>query len=80
MTCSPWRPRLQVSSVQGLVLFRPLVILPQGEPVEARVGAAMVVVVTPCRDQVADMALVGEQMLVKALGLMHQRHQAFQAL
>lgn len=39
-------------------------ILPRGEPVEARVGAVMVVVVAPGGDQLSGMAQVGEQVLV----------------
>src|SRR6056297_614037 len=38
---------------QQRFLSRPLVILPRCEPVEARVRAVMVVVVAPCRDQMA---------------------------
>ena len=38
---------------QQRFLSRPLVILPRCEPVEARVQAVMVVVVAPCRDQMA---------------------------
>ena len=42
-------------------------ILARSEPVEARVGAVMVVVVAPCRNQKAGMAQVGKQVLVEAL-------------
>ena len=38
---------------QQRFLSRPLMILPRCEPVEARVQAVMVVVVAPCRDQMA---------------------------
>lgn len=44
-----------------------MVILPRGEPVEARVWAMVIVVVAPSRDQIPGVAQVGEQMLVEAL-------------
>ncbi|EAQ10906.1 hypothetical protein RB2654_22098 [Rhodobacterales bacterium HTCC2654] len=42
-----------------------MVILPRGEPVEARVGAVVIVVVAPGLDQMAGVAQVGEQVLVE---------------
>lgn len=42
-------------------------ILPLGEPVEARVRAVLVVVVAPCRNQMAGMVQGREQVLVQAL-------------
>ena len=67
MTCPPESPRLLVSSVPGLVLSGPLVILPRCEPVEARVGAVVVVVVASGLDQMAGVAQVHKQVLVEAL-------------
>lgn len=42
-------------------------ILPRGEPVEARVRAVVIVVVAPCRNQTAGMAQGWEQVFVQAL-------------
>lgn len=42
-------------------------MLPRGEPVEARVGAVIVVFLAPCRDQMTGMAQVGKEVLVQAL-------------
>ena len=44
-----------------------MVILPRSEPVEARVGAMVIVIVTPRRDQLPGVAQVCEQVLVEAL-------------
>lgn len=42
-------------------------ILPRGEPVEARIRAVVIVILAPSRDQVSGMAQIGEQLLVQAL-------------
>lgn len=42
-------------------------ILPRGEPVDAHVGAVVIVVGVPSRDQSSGMAQVGKQVLVKTL-------------
>lgn len=44
-----------------------MVILPRGEPVEARVGAMVIVVIAPSGDQIPSVAQVREQVLVETL-------------
>lgn len=49
-----------------MVLFGPGRKFLRGEPVEARMGSVVVVVVTPRLDDVTGVVIAGEQMFVQA--------------
>ena len=65
LTRSPICPRFEVSLAQVLVHVEPVGKLDWCEPVQARMGPVVIVVVTPCFDDMLGVTVTGRHVLVQ---------------